>query len=785
MKKKLRTMGAATLVLAMAASILPGSTGKAYTPGNYSYFDEYTLGYRGGVCVYNGGTTSTKVESSGLTIFNNEGDRPFKSEIDQAWDADVITLTQPVKYTTNDGVAHEVDSMLTNFDFIADPTAIDNSDVDGKLYVYGTTEGFSYENGKMVGNKYANHSLTILSTSDMVNWTDEGFMDSRNLTNEPSNSDNKVVGGFTSGNSWAPSGLKIDGDGDGDDEYYIFYTNGGATGYVMGDSPVGPWVDPLGKALFDGNTPNCSDCNTCFDPAVLVDEKGKAYVYFGGLSVTSGRACEIEFEEGTGHVYRVGDPVKLPTYFMFEDNEINQFNGLYYYSYCSNFDGGQKLTKTASICVYVSSDPLNVSFDPLTRPKGEEKTAFTDDNGVYRHFLGTVLDNPSTIYGQSYNNHHHMQAFKNHTYIFYHSTVLNNTIHRASNSYRNLHVDEIEVNKDTDEITCEPSYEGAEQIEAFNPYVDFKGNVKDINATTTAYSAGVCSRRSDSRVVEGLSPMVLDEIDTGDWTKIQGVDFGSYGANKLEVTYASETDEAAIELFVDDPTKASNLVATVPVKSTGSQDEFTTASVDIANKITGMHDIYFVFRGTDYDVAAWKFSDGVTGISTPSEPTPVPPVTTTQPSPTQTPPTATAAPSVDYNKTYKVGKLNYKIAADGTATVTGPAKKTDKSATVPAAVTVDGKSYKVTSIAANAFKNCKKLSSVTVGANVNKIGSKAFYNCKALKKITVKSSVIKSVGSKALKGTASKLTIKVPKKKAAAYKKTFKGKGQSKKARIK
>lgn len=784
MKKKLRTVGAAALVLAMTASILPGSTGKAYTPGNYSYFDEYTLGYRGGVCVYNGGTTSTKVESSGLTIFNNEGDRPFKSEINQEWNADVIKLTQPVKYTTNDGVAHDVDSMLTNFNFIADPTAIDNSDVDGKLYVYGTTEGFSYENGKMVGNKYANHSLTILSTSDMVNWTDEGFMDSQNLTNEPSYSDSKVKGGFTSGNSWAPSGLKIDGDGDGEDEYYIFYTNGGATGYVMGDSPVGPWEEPLGKALFDHSTPNCSDCNTCFDPAVLVDDKGKAYVYFGGLSVTSGRACEIEFEEGTGHVYRVGDPVKLPTYYMFEDNEINQFNGLYYYSYCSNFDGSQKLTKTASICVYVSSDPLNVSFDPLTRPTGEEKTAFTDENGVYRHFLGTVLDNPSTIYGQPYNNHHHMQSFKDHAYIFYHSTVLNNTIHRASNSYRNLHVDEIEINKDTDEITCEPSYEGAKQIEAFNPYVDFKGNVKDINATTTSFSAGVCSRRSDSRVEDGLSPMVLDEIDTGDWTKIQGVNFGSHGANKLEVTYASETDQAAIELFVDDPTKASNLVATVPVKSTGSQDEFTTTSVDIANKITGEHDIYFVFRGTDYDVATWKFSDGVTGVSTPSEPTPVPPVTTPS-APTQAPPTVSEAPSVDYNKTYKVGKLNYKIAANGTATVNGLAKKTDKSAKIPAAVNVEGKSYKVTSIAANAFKNCKKLSSVTVGANVNKIGSKAFYNCKALKKITVKSSVIKSVGSKALKGTASKLTIKVPKKKAAAYKKTFKGKGQSKKARIK
>ncbi|MDE6635214.1 MAG: leucine-rich repeat domain-containing protein [Lachnospiraceae bacterium] len=208
-------------------------------------------------------------------------------------------------------------------------------------------------------------------------------------------------------------------------------------------------------------------------------------------------------------------------------------------------------------------------------------------------------------------------------------------------------------------------------------------------------------------------------------------------------------------------------------------------AVDLKTKVGGVHDIYFVFRGTDYDVAAWKFTQDSELIEQPSQQTPQPQATATPPAVTAAPPTATTAPSVDYNKTYKVGKFNYKVSANGTATVTGPAKKTDKSATVPATVKVEGQSYKVTSIAANAFKNCKKLSSVTIGANVNKIGAKAFYNCKALKKITVKSSVIKSVGSKALKGTASKLTIKVPKKKAAAYKKIFKGKGQGKKARIK
>jgi arabinoxylan arabinofuranohydrolase len=783
MKKRTNRIGAAVLTLAMVVSMIPGNVSKADSAG-YSYFDDYSLGYaNGGVVVFEGGTSSKPVAQTDVKIFDKEDDNPFEAQIEQAWDEPNLKLSMPVKYTTKDGEVHPVESMLTNFNFIADPTAIDNSDVDGKLYVYGTTEGFSYENGKMANNGYRNHSLTILSTSDMVNWTDEGFMDSQNLTNEPSYSDNKVKGGFTSGQSWAPSGLKYDGDNDGEDEYYVFYTNGGATGYVMSDSPTGPWRDPLGTALFSGSTPNCSDCSTCFDPAVLVDDKGDAYVYFGGLSRTSGRACQIGFDEATGEVYRIGDPVKLPTYAMFEDNEINQFNGKYYYSYCTDFNS-QKLTGTASIAVYVSSDPLNVSFDPEQRPKGEEKTAFIDENGVYRHFLGTVLDNPSVIYGQSYNNHHHMQEFKDHYYILYHSTVLNNSIHRSSHSYRNLHVDEITVDEATDNIACEPSYEGAEQIENFNPYKNFDGSEKIINATTTSYSAGVKSTRDDDMVLDSKngSPMVLDCIDTGDWTKIQGVDFGA-GATEVAAEIKSNTNEGAIEVFIDDPTVASNKVASIPVNV---KDMYDMVSVPVTGDVSGVHDVYFVFRGSDYTVASWKFTENK--IDTPTTPdVPNPPVVTN-------PPVNTAVPSnnpspssaVDTTKAYTVGKADYKITDAVAATV--QVASVDKKATsvvIPASVTIEGKAYAVTDIAANAFKNCKKLKSVTIGKNVKSIGAKAFYKCSSLKKITIKSTSLKKVGKAAFKGINAKAKIKVPAKKLKAYKKVLKGKGQKKSVKIK
>ena len=799
MKKNIKSIGASILSLAMICSLIPGNVSKAAAAGDYSYTQDYTLGWAGSIAVYEGGKSHKTVEQAGLKVYDKyeEADNPFEAQTEQAWDAPNLKLTQPVQYTTSDGVVHPIENMLTNFDFIADPTAIDNSDVDGKLYVYGTTEGFSYGDmsrdhpqvtanpgDELVGNKYQNHSLTILSTSDMVNWTDEGFMDSWNLTNLPSYEEADFVkSGVTGDASWAPSGLKYNIDGNGTYKYYLFYTNGGNSGYVMSDSPTGPWEEPEGTAIFNKNLPNCDDCSVCFDPAVLMDDKGNGYIYFGGLSRTSGRALKIKFDPVTGRVSPDGDPVKLPTYAMFEDNEINQFNGKYYYSYCTDF-AGQSLTSNASIAVYVSSDPLNVSFTP-DNDKTKAFEPFTDSDGVYRHFLGTVLTNPSSIFGEGYNNHHHMQEFKGHKYILYHSTVLHNTLHHINRQYRNLHVDEITVDPETDAIegiaTDESgnktvaTYEGPEQIENFNPYKDFAGKEKYINATTTSYSAGVKSTRDDDMVTDTKngSPMVLDEIDTGDWTKIQGVDFGSYGAVKVLAEVKSNTNEGAIEVFVDDPTKSGNMVASIPVSV---NDVYTELSTDIAAPVKGVHDVYFVFRGSDYTVASWKFTEGEAPAEAP----------TSVPTPTDNPGAKQPEqPKTEVPKTVKSGVVEYAVDAAAQTVKVSSVDKKAKSVVIPATVDVAGKQYAVTEIPAKAFANSKKLKAVTIGKNVKSIGAKAFYKCPALKKITVKSTVLKKVGKAAFKGINAKAKIKVPKKKLKAYKKLFKGKGQSKKVKIK
>ena len=73
---------------------------------------------------------------------------------------------------------------------------------------------------------------------------------------------------------------------------------------MTSDSPTGPFEDPLGEALINNHTPNCADVIWIFDPAVLVDDDGRAYLYFGG-GVPEGQGCQSWDSQsgGTGRRY--------------------------------------------------------------------------------------------------------------------------------------------------------------------------------------------------------------------------------------------------------------------------------------------------------------------------------------------------------------------------------------------------------------------------------------------------------------------------------------------------
>jgi hypothetical protein len=131
-----------------------------------------------------------------------------------------------------------------------------------------------------------------------------------------------------------------------------------------------------------------------------------------------------------------------------------------------------------------------------------------------------------------------------------------------------------------------------------------------------------------------------------------------------------------------------------------------------------------------------------------------------------------------------------------TVAFTGGLKNAVK-VTIPATVEIDGVTYEVTSVAAdafsgnkklttvtipstvttigkNAFKGCKNLKKIVIPKNVKSIGAKAFANCSKLKSITIKSTVLTKIGSRAFTNIAKKAACKVPSDKKKAYKKLLK-----------
>ncbi len=100
------------------------------------------------------------------------------------------------------------------------------------------------------------------------------------------------------------------------------------------------------------------------------------------------------------------------------------------------------------------------------------------------------------------------------------------------------------------------------------------------------------------------------------------------------------------------------------------------------------------------------------------------------------------------NNNFKSGEIKYYTDAegnvykiyinpDGTVTVMNikPAKSASSKLSVAGTITVNGFKYQVSEIAPYAFKNNKKIKTVTIGKGITKIGKGAFYGCTKLKSV--------------------------------------------------
>lgn len=486
-----------------------------------------------------------------------------QAETEQETEKEEIMLTQGYK-----GLDHTNPLMTQSFG--ADPYAMVYGD---RVYLYMTGDAFEYdEAGNIKENTYGQiRQIRVISTDDMVNFTDHGAVLAASDTGAAK----------WAHNSWAPAAAWKEIDGK--PRFFLYFADaGGGIGVLQSDSPVGPFTDPLGRALISRQTPNCGDVLWLFDPAVLTDDDGRAYLYFGG-GVPEGRQAD----PGTGRVVElgedmisiVGEPQRLDVPYLFEDSGIHKAGEKYYYTYCTNWQVDEEGTakygfRNGEIACMVSDSPM----------------------GPFE-YQETILKNPGGTFGLYGNNHHCVFRFRENWYITYHTRVLEKAM-GVEKGYRCTHIDGFTMQEDGTIGTIRQTLKGREQLKFVNPY-------EENRAVNMAVMGGIqCVPADETSREYGCGNMALGDIDTGDFVKVQGVDFAGEGASQVVVTVRnSPGEEGSIEIRLDGP--EGEVIGNVSV-SGAAGDVFAECRADI-KPVGGVHDLFFVFTGKGYEVETWHF----------------------------------------------------------------------------------------------------------------------------------------------------------------------------------
>jgi arabinoxylan arabinofuranohydrolase len=453
---------------------------------------------------------------------------------------------------------------LLDFMFTADPTAVEYN---GRIYVYATNDHQQYEQaGKNGKNSYEHiHTLVMMSSDDMVNWTYHGLIDTAKLAP-------------WSQNSWAPS-ITSRLEEDGKTHFYLYYSNSGVGSAVLtSTSPVGPWSDPLGKNIVDRYVPGV-DCEAPFDPGVVIDDKGTGWLAFGGgtpktkYMPDNARIVKL----GADMISLASDVAKIPAPYFFEASDLNFINGTWAYTYNTSWEQRTEWP-------YANIDkPTQCSMSYMT-----SKTPLNPDSWKYRNNYfkntGDVNVGPLT------NNHTHLFKFKEKYYIAYHAMYLQDYF-GTKGGFRNVGIEEIQVDEENVNFHMgKATFKGPSQIKPLNPFVLQQ-------AETTAGSSGQVLFEAEGNA----GNMAVKGKADKQCVMVRGADFSKQHPVKFE---ALVKGKGRIDVYVN------NLKSKAVVSIISDGKQWTTLSKKIEQKIDkGTANIYFVFNGEDFLFDQWQFID--------------------------------------------------------------------------------------------------------------------------------------------------------------------------------
>jgi len=470
-------------------------------------------------------------------------------------------------------------------EFGADPNVLVWDD---RLYVFMTADALLFNpDGTIRGEDYGTiRSLRVASTSDLVNWT-----------HHP---DIQVAGpggvATWAANSWAPALAAREVDGRM--QVFLYFSNNAhSVGVISADHPLGPWRPPRATPVVSRSTPNVEGVVWVFDPAVLVGDDGRAFLYFGGGTPPGGSAADFTSNHpwpGTKRVVElapnmidiIGTPVALDIPFSFEAIEINKINGRYILSYSTNPQVGHFATRPNDFPYAARiGETMGIAYMVGDNPMGPFA------------LQGLLLRNPGHMFGMPWNNNHHrVFEFRGEWYIAYHTKLLQAA--RGINldfNYRSVSIDRVDIRPDGTIDLVEGTRRGVAQSGYFDPY-------QLTDAATMAVMAGI-STAEYLRESSMSRHMKVTGISSGDWVALRGVDFGSEGATQFfaRVNPPAFGRAAAIQVRIG---QGLNSSPAGYVEITPGRTDYT---IDLLRAVTGVNDLIFVFHGEGWDFKQWQF----------------------------------------------------------------------------------------------------------------------------------------------------------------------------------
>lgn len=374
----------------------------------------------------------------------------------------------------------------------------------------------------------------LYTTDDMVNWTDHGAV--LKYTDFD----------WALKNAWAPAAIERDG------KFYLYVpitdrNNHNGIGVTVSNSPYGPFIDPLGKPLI-------SNSNADIDPAVFIDDDGQAYLFWGNP------VCYY---------------VKLNEDMISYDGEINQIpNTIEAFGKREGEKNERRpTTYEEGPWVYKRNGIYYLLFAAGPIPEHIGYSTSKSITGPWK-YQGKLMPTE----GSSFTNHPGIVDYKGNTYFFYHNAGLPG----GSGFNRSVCVQQVKFNDDGTIEQMKMTDGIKNGLKNLNPY-------RKTEAETIAWSEGMKAKKNKE-----VGNFVTAKKD-GAYIQVKQVDFGETSPSKFTARVGT-THNSGVTMEVHADSKDGQLLATIKVPLTGGDDRWAVVTSEV-EKITGVHDLYFIARG--------------------------------------------------------------------------------------------------------------------------------------------------------------------------------------------